>query len=159
MKPLADNLGLGVRCSKASVVDLVRSFQLFVLFQIELPVALKELVFSRSLIHFLHDLHSKVSKGSGHHLNHVETINDDLSVWKELSGKGVVIAVKVSAYRFDGLSGRFWELLKVLSDSALKAVLQNNYDRVLFAVLTDEVQLSADASEFVKSQVFRQGVK
>ena len=65
----------------------------------------------------------KTDKGSVYHLNHMETVNDKLSVWENLTHNITVVAVEVHTYCSDSLSNYFRELQKVFNNSVFEAIL------------------------------------
>ncbi len=56
-------------------------------------------------------------------MNHMETVNDKLGVWENLTHNITVVAVEVHTYCSDSLSNYLRELQKVFNNSVFEAIL------------------------------------
>ncbi len=102
----------------------------------------------------LHFLNTARIKRPVKHLYDMETVEDHLSIREKLFGHNIVIVIEVYGYSLNLASYSYRETLEVVDD----VFLEYFDDLMRVAINGNKVQLSADTSEFIKGQVFRQPI-
>ena len=105
------------------------------------PVAFKNLVFPAAMIGYLFmKLNASLKESSTCHLNNMKTINNDLSVRKNLRDKSGILSIQIDYYTLDPLPFRERITVeKVISNRLGQAIRENSNNLVfILCVTTDE---------------------